>query len=168
MGVENARKTPGSIDDSGISTNAAFRPVAWSTDASPTSVPDDQKLRMGLVLNRQFHEQNKWVSATTFHLVEELKKRFDCLFIQNQKDYEQNLGDIDVLASMEPGWAAPVLEFGRTQALREKLSDICSYILYSDPHLCEWRQDYFLNNNLDYVLAFYNAPTRLHLSLIHI
>jgi phenylacetate-coenzyme A ligase PaaK-like adenylate-forming protein/2-polyprenyl-3-methyl-5-hydroxy-6-metoxy-1,4-benzoquinol methylase/glycosyltransferase involved in cell wall biosynthesis len=125
-----------------------------------------EKRKLGLVIDRQFHEKNRWCSATTFHLVEALKKRFECIYIQNQKDYENNVGDIDLLISMEPGWAAPVLEFCRTQVLREQLSAIPSYIFYSDPHSNKWREDYFLANRLGYVLSFYWTPFRHHFTRI--
>ncbi len=126
----------------------------------PCMVPEKQ--RLGLVIDRRFHEENRWCSATTFHLVEALKSGFDCVYIQNQRDYEEKLGDVDLLISMEPGWASPVLELTRTQALRGKLAGIPSYIFYSDPHANKWREDYFLKNGLDYVLSFYLAPFRHH------
>ncbi|MFA5785358.1 MAG: hypothetical protein WC962_10820, partial [Phycisphaerae bacterium] len=127
---------------------------------------ENQKLKLGLVINRQFHEENRWCSATTYHLVEALKSRFDCIYIQNQQDYENSLGNIDFLISMEPGWAAPVLELSRTQPLREKLSKIPSYIFYSDPHANKWREDYFLKNSLGYVLTFYWGPFLYHFTNI--
>jgi len=120
------------------------------------------KRRLGLVLNKDFHEKNQWCSATTFYLVEAIKSRFEYVYIQSQSDYEENLGSVDILISMEPGWASPVLELTRTSGLREKLSGIPSYIFYSDPHSGKWREDYFLNNGLDYVLTFYNGPIRYH------
>lgn len=119
-------------------------------------------LRVGLVLNKEFHEQNRWVAATTPFLVRGLLDRFDCRWIQSQADYEQELGDLDALVSMEPGWAAPRLAFARTAALRDELARRPSYILYSDPHDQSWREEYFLANGLDFVLAFYWNPTRHH------
>ncbi len=124
------------------------------------------KQRLGLIINKRFHEENRWCSATTFHLVEAIKAGFECVYIQNQRDYEKNLGEVDLLISMEPGWASPVLELSRTQALREKLAKIPSYIFYSDPHAKKWREDYFLGNELDYVLAFYWGPFRHHFKKI--
>ncbi|MHC4622304.1 MAG: FkbM family methyltransferase, partial [Planctomycetota bacterium] len=120
------------------------------------------QLRLGLIVNRQFHEQNRWVSATTYYLVEEFRKRFECVWIEDQQGYVDSLADLNLLISMEPGWASPVLELAGTPALREKLSNIPSFILYSDPHAAHWRQDYFLKNRLDYVLAFYYAPALRH------
>jgi FkbM family methyltransferase len=102
------------------------------------------------------------VSATSYYLVEEFRKRFDCVWIEDQRGYEDSLADLNLLISMEPGWASPVLELAGTPALREKLSNIPSFILYSDPHAAHWRQDYFLKNRLDYILAFYHAPTLRH------
>lgn len=133
-------------------------------ELSECSNPEKKKL--GFVIEKRFHEENHWCSATTFHLVEALKANFECVYIQNQKDYENDLGDIDLLISMEPDWASPVLEFCRTDALRRKLSAIPSYIFYSDPHSNQWREDYFLSNGLDYVLSFYWAPFLLHFTRI--
>ena len=119
-------------------------------------------LRLGLILNRDFHFQNRWVSALTPRLVEGILRRFHCCWIQTQQEYESCLGDVEALLSMEPGWAAPRLEFGCTASLREKLASIPSCIFYSDPHDKSWREEYFLENRLDYVLAYYDVPTRRH------
>ena len=139
------------------------RPRSTPADGAPVEVRQSgDRPVLGLVLNRQFHEENRWCSATTYHLVEELKRRFQCVYIENQQGYEKCLGDLDVLLSMEPGWAAPRLEFVRTPELRAQLVAIPSYILYSDPHANQWRQEYFLSNRLDYILSFYRAPLLRH------
>ena len=159
-----------------VSTNVIFRPrqsaflsiPKVSVRSSPLNTlangapVDSNPPVLGLVLNRQFHEENRWVSATTYHLVEELKRCFQCVYIENQQDYEKCLGDLDGLLSMEPGWAAPRLEFARTPELQAKLDAIPSYVLYSDPHANQWRQEYFLSNRLDYVLSYYRVPFLRH------
>ena len=48
-------------------------------------------------MNRDFHFQNRWVSALTPRLVEGILHRFDCCWIQDQQDYETYLGDVDAL-----------------------------------------------------------------------
>lgn len=130
-----------------------------SAAASPAGVP--AKLRLGLVLDREFHVQNRWTSLTTPALVNGILDRFDIRWMRNQADYESQLGEVDVLLSFEAGWGAPKLELTRTPALREKLKSLPSYMCYSDPHDKKWREDYVLNG-LDFVLAFYDAPTRHH------
>jgi FkbM family methyltransferase len=120
------------------------------------------KARLGLVLDKRFHQEGRWVSALTPRLVEALQSRFDCCWIENQRDYEAQLGDLDALLSMEPGWAAPRLDFARTAQLRAKLASIPSYIMYSDPHDNAWREDYFLNSGLGFVLAYFWSPTFYH------
>jgi len=151
-----------------VSTNVVFRPRQPASISIPQeSAPVDARQAgdrpvLGLVLNRQFHEENRWCSATTYHLVEEIKRRFQCVYIETQQEYEKCLGDLDVLLSMEPGWAAPQLKFVRTPELQAKLDRIPSYILYSDPHANQWRQEYFLSNRLDYVLSYYRAPFLHH------
>ena len=122
-------------------------------------MPKSEKLRLGLILNKEFHQQNRWVVATTPYLVNGILDRFDCCWIESQHDYENCLGDIEILLSLEPGWAAPKLDYSRTAALREKLASKLSYIMYSDPHDAQWREDYFLNSGLDFILAYYYRPT---------
>ncbi len=121
-----------------------------------------EKPKLGLVIDKIFHDENHWCSATTYYLVEAIKYIFDCFYIENQSDYEDKIDFLDVLISMEPGWAAPILKFNRTNSLKQKLSEIPSYILYSDPHANLWREEYFFNNNLDYILSYYYNPFKYH------
>lgn len=117
---------------------------------------------VGLVLDREFHELNKWVSATTPYLVNRILQQFECSIITSQAEYEAILPRVDVILSMEPGWAAPVLDFNRTKAIKDEFNKKSSFILYSDPHKDKWREDYFLTNHFDYILAYYDAPTKYH------
>ncbi|UCF68810.1 MAG: glycosyltransferase, partial [Acidobacteriota bacterium] len=120
------------------------------------------KLKLGLILDRAFHEEGRWVSALTPRLIDELLERFDVCWIEGQSDYEQHLGNLDALYSAEPGWAAPKIEFSRTAALEERLARLPSYIAFSDPHANKWRERYFLDSGLGYVLGYYYHPTRYH------
>lgn len=134
--------------------------------AKPATVPDrtngSPAVRLGLVLDLAFHQQNKWVSATTRYLVEAIMDAYDCRTIQSQQDYEESIGDCNALLSMEPGWASPKLDFTLTPGLREKFSQIPTYIYFSDPHANLWRQDYFLQHGFQYLLSFYYYPLRFH------
>lgn len=119
-------------------------------------------LKIGLILDQAFHAEHRWVSTLTPKLVDYLLAHHQIAWISNQKDYEQHLGDVDALISMEPGWAAPRLDFIRTPALRQQLAQTPAFIFYSDPHDNQWREEYFLHNQLDYVLGFYYHPTLYH------
>lgn len=130
------------------------------------SLKPQSGVKIGLICNREFHEQRRWVSATFPYLLERIIRFFPCHWIQNQKDYEEAVGEIDVLLSMEPGWAAPRIEFKRTASLSEVLKNLTSFIIYSDPHENKWREDYFLCNGIDRVLALYDQPTRYHFKRI--
>ena len=120
------------------------------------------RYRVGLVLDREFHESNRWVSATTPYFVNSILQQFECSIISSQAEYEATLPGVDVILSMEPGWAAPILDFNRTKAIKGEFNKKSSFILYSDPHKDKWREDYFLTNNIDYILAFYDSPTKYH------
>lgn len=124
------------------------------------------RYRVGLVLDREFHELNKWVSATMPYLVNRILRQFECSIISSQAEYEAVLPDVDVILSMEPGWAAPILDFNRTKAVKDEFNKKSSFILFSDPHKDKWREDYFIINNIDYLLAFYDAPTKYHFKKI--
>jgi hypothetical protein len=121
-----------------------------------------KKIRVGLVLDLEFHVLDRWVVALTPELVRGMIRRFDCELIWNQAEYERKRDRVDVLVSMEPGWAAPKLRF---RSWRNRHAPPI-YILYSDPHDQAWRQDYFLDNGMDFVLALYDSPTRHHFRAI--
>ncbi len=120
-------------------------------------------LTAGLILDLEFHRQNKWVATICSpRLVDEMIKRFHCIIMNNQNEFNRYYKDVDFLISVEPGWAAPVVDWRRrflgVPTRRSKLS----YILYSDPHLSPWREKYFLHNKIGYILAFYLGPTLRH------
>jgi FkbM family methyltransferase len=135
--------------------------VLRKPDAGSKTGSAPAKVRLGLVLEKEFHDRNRWTTIVTPALIDGILGRFDIRWIQNQADYEAQLGDVEALLSFEAGWGAPVLELTRTPALRQKLQSLPSYMFYSDPHGKKWREDYVLNG-LDFALAFYDAPTRHH------
>ena len=121
------------------------------------------RLRLGLVLDEAFEDPKRWTCVCTPALIEGLRNRFNCRIIQNRRDYEEAVGEIDALWSMEPGWGAPLLEFARTPALQERLRHVVSFVINSDPHDKCWRQSYFLGSGLDYFAAYYYHPTLYHM-----
>ncbi len=122
--------------------------------------------KIGLILTKERHYEKGWTCTLTPKLVEALLKRFECSWMENQKDYENHLGDVDVLLSFEPVWAAPALKFRRRKAVREKFDSLPSMMMFSDPHKDGWRQNYFLKNRIDRVLAYYFHPTLRHFTKI--
>jgi len=134
---------------------------SWTGVLRKPGAASRSRLRVGLVLNREFHDKGRWTNVTTPHLVNGLLDRFDCCWIQNQGDYEELLGEVQVLLSLEAGWGAPALALTRTPALRQKLQSVVSYMFYSDPHGQKWREEYVLGG-FDFLLGFYDAPTRYH------
>jgi phenylacetate-coenzyme A ligase PaaK-like adenylate-forming protein/spore maturation protein CgeB len=114
-------------------------------------------------MDRAFHEGRRWTSICTPRLIEGILSRFECRILQNQGDYERELDDLEAVLSLEPLWGAPMIEFGRTPALREKFRSIPSYVINSDPHDKLWRQSYFLGNEIDFFLTYYYYPTLYHM-----
>lgn len=121
------------------------------------------RLRLGFIMDRAFHEGRRWTSICTRPLIEGLLSKFDCRIIQNQSEYERDLEGMEAIFSLEPLWGAPLIEFGRTPALREKFTSIPSYVINSDPHDKLWRQSYFLGNEMDFFVTYYYYPTLYHM-----
>ncbi|CAK8716825.1 Glycosyl transferases group 1 [Candidatus Electrothrix aarhusensis] len=122
----------------------------------------NSKLRLGLILQPDFYILEKSVCAITNPLIRALTKRFQTTLIYNQETYDQHCQHVDFLLSLEPKWAAPVLDWQRVGRFRKKLPACPCYVMMSDPHSEQWRESYFLTNNLDYILALYYAPTCYH------
>ena len=120
--------------------------------------PLARDIRLGIVLDRSFYEQRKWVCALTPYLVEALFHHFTPVMIDSQGGYEQEVEGLDALVSFDPGWAAPVLEYTRTDRLRRHISEIPSYIFFSDFHARKWRENYFLQNNFTKIASYYYSP----------
>lgn len=126
-----------------------------------------ERIRLGLVLDRNFHNEKRWVSAITPQLVEMLLSNFDCYWMQNQEEYIRNISNVDAILSMEPGWAAPKINFICTPEIESVFRKIPSYIIYSDPHENQWREDYFLANGINYILTYYRKPTLYHFKKVN-
>lgn len=114
------------------------------------------KSDFGLVLNWDFHIKNKWVSAYTPYLVNEIIKHFNPIIISSQRQYEFYKKRLRRILAFEPEWAAPRINYDRK-------IDCLKTVMYSDPHYqTERRQKYFFDNGFDYVLSLYNKPFFYH------
>ena len=120
------------------------------------------KLKLGLILDPEFYILEKSVSAITLPLIRAFTKEFDTRIISDQRTYDHICAKVDFLVSFEPKWAAPILKWKRAGLLRHSQPDCPCYIMMSDPHIEPWRERYFLNQGVDYILALYNQPTRHH------
>ena len=61
----------------------------------------------GLILDWKFHIKNKWVSAYTPYLVNEIIRRFDPIIISSQRQYDFFKKKLKQILTFEPEWAAP-------------------------------------------------------------
>ncbi len=115
-----------------------------------------KKSEFGLVINWDFHERNRWVSALTPYLVNALIEEFHPIIISSQLEYELHKRKIKYIISMEPGWAAPKLKY-------DAKCECIKAIFYSDPHYeTKKRLGYFNNNGFDYVFSYYKSPFFYH------
>jgi hypothetical protein len=114
------------------------------------------KSDFGLVLNWEFHVKNKWVSAYTPYLVQEIVNQFNPIIISSQLQYNFHKKNLKYILSFEPEWAAPRINY-------DLKIDCIKAVMYSDPHYqTERRQQYFENNEFDYVFSLYKAPFFQH------
>jgi len=119
----------------------------------------ENKRNLGIVLMCGF---DNWVSVLTPRLIDSLLQNFDCYYISSQYDYNTALMhlDLDAILSFEPNWASPKLNY------KKEDRNFPIFIYYSDPHKDHWREDYFLENDLDYVLTPYYHPFKYHFKKI--
>lgn len=111
---------------------------------------------LGFILDTEHHKKNKWVSAGTHFLVEEIIKEFKPVIINSQEKYEQNKHKIDKIFSLEPGWGAPKINY--SDAKNKTIG-----ILVSDPHnKKDWLEKYVDDNNINYVFSYYKSPFFRH------
>jgi len=117
-------------------------------------------VKVGLVLDIDFHLSNRWVSAVTPYLINSLLEELSCVVIRNQRDYDKFKDQLDVIISTEVGWSAPLISY-------KEGKPTLKYIFLSDPHRdSESRQEYILKNSFSYVLAYYYHPTLYHFKRI--
>jgi hypothetical protein len=127
---------------------------------------NDGNLRLGLILDPEFYMLDKAVVALTPELIRALCSNFDTRLIYDQDTFDKHCREVDILLSMEPKWAAPVLRWDRCGRFRRSLPKCPCLVLMSDPHIEQWRQRYFLNQGLDYILALYYDPFLRHFTSI--
>jgi len=120
------------------------------------------KLRLGLILDPEFYILERSVSAVTLPLIRAMTKRFDTSVAYDQASYDRISKDVDFLVSLEPKWAAPLLSWRQRGLFTRTLPDCPCYVMMSDPHIEQWREDYFLRERIDFILALYLAPTLRH------
>lgn len=129
------------------------------------STPVGRRIRLGLIMHPKRYILDQFTCATTPNLIRGIIHRFDCEILTNQRDYNEFHDKVDALLSLEPEFAAPVIRW-RRGIWRRKRKKTLSYVLCSDPHLLQWREDYFLKNDISYMLALYYGPTRYHFKKI--
>ncbi|MDD2366341.1 MAG: glycosyltransferase [Desulfuromonadaceae bacterium] len=118
------------------------------------------KSEFGLILDWTFHCRNKWVSAYTPFLVNEMLRQFEPIVISSQSQYNHYKKKLRYLFSFEPEWAAPRINF-------DPKIDCIKAVMYSDPHWqTERRQQYFEDNNFDFVFSLYKTPFFYHFKKI--
>lgn len=121
------------------------------------------QLTMGLLLNER-HREKTWTAINTPRLIDGLMSRFPTIQIEDQATFDKHYDEIDFFFSMEPKWGAPVLDFRNRLfgIIPRRKEPKLSFFLYSDPHIEQWREDYFLKNNISFMLAFYYHNTLYH------
>ncbi|GAD79649.1 glycosyltransferase [Vibrio ezurae] len=111
---------------------------------------------IALVLNWSFHQKNKWVSIFAPYYVNAFIREYNPIIISSQLEYNLLKKKIKYIVSMEPGWAAPKINYDNS--LEHKIA-----FFLSDPHSKKkWLEKYVIDNNVTYVLSQYNAPFFYH------
>lgn len=115
-----------------------------------------KKSSVGLIINWRFHKRNKWVSVFSPYFVNRFIEEFDPIIISSQLEYEIHKNKLNSILSMEPGWAAPKINYDKS--LQQKKG-----FLLSDPHSkTTWLEKYVEKNDIDFVFSFYKSPFFYH------
>jgi hypothetical protein len=115
---------------------------------------------VGLIVKPEFIEQDLFMSILTSYLLRGILERFDCRVISTQRELETRFDEVDVLLSLEPKFAAPLLNWRGGFLGWGRREPKFSYVMCSDSHMRKWRQGYFLRNRISFMLAQYHAPFR--------
>ena len=117
---------------------------------------NERNIKIGLIINWRFHKNNKWVSALTPNLINEIIKTFNPLIISSKLKYLIYKSKLEYIISLEPGWAAPIIKFDKSK--KHKI-----FVFISDPHKKkDWLINYVTLNNIDYILSYYYHPFFFH------
>src|ERR1043166_3136106 len=112
---------------------------------------------MGLIAHPEFLILDQSCCAITLSLVKALVRQFETKLIYNQATFDTHSPDVDFLLSLEADWAAPRIHWRKVGTRRWNRYKPC-YLCASDPHLRNGREDYVLNEEIDFLLAYFWHP----------
>jgi hypothetical protein len=113
-----------------------------------------KKSDFGLVVDWNRFRNNGFYSATTPYLIDDIIRVFNPIILTSQEDYNKNKQQLKSILSMELG--VPQIKFDIRIKCKKGL-------IHSDPHYqVEKRARYFLENEFDFMLSFYNYPFFYH------
>jgi hypothetical protein len=113
---------------------------------------------LALVVDRDFHEQRRWVVFQTYHLLEALRKKLNGVFISSQGEYDEHKEEISSVYACFPGWGAPKIRYDNSIPHTKG-------IILSDPHgkaQKDWLADYVQDEEFDYLFGYYYYPSLYH------
>jgi FkbM family methyltransferase len=113
---------------------------------------------LGIIVDKKFHDERKWVVYSTFNLIQGLLKTYNSVIISSQQEYEKVKDQLTACYCTFPGWSSPFIKHDISLPYTK------GFVL-SDPHHEEaqkWVPDYIHDNKIDYVLAYYYYPTIYH------
>ncbi len=120
------------------------------------------KMRLGLIIDPEFHMLGRSVCALTPPFIEALCRRFDTRLLWDQRRYDALCWEVDFIYYFHPTFAAPMIRLARAGRLRRSLPPGPIFWGLSDPHLQPWREAAILDQGVDFVLAYYRRPTLHH------
>jgi|GEM_PF-676314 len=113
---------------------------------------------LGIIVDKEFHRQRKWVVYSTYNLIEGLSKAYDSVFISNQQEYDSVKDKLTACYCTFPSWSSPFISHDTSLSYKKGL-------VFSDPHYEEgqkWVPSYVHDNEFDFILAYYYYPTLYH------
>ena len=130
--------------------------------------PNEKDSDVGLVLNWNFHRNNRYVCAVDPYFVQGLIDAFEPVIISTQRQYDACKESLNYVLSPKPGWAAPMLDYDTQQ-------DHEIGIFVSDPHNSKtWVPEFVAENEIEYVFSYYyhpflkHMPESVHDKLVHL
>jgi len=116
------------------------------------------RLKMGLVIRPEFVILEQSCCAITLPLVKALVRQFETRLIYDQATFDTHSREVDFLLSLEADWASPRIHWRKVGTHHWNRSKPC-YLCAADCHLENGRQEYILNEEIDFVLAYDWHPT---------